>query len=94
LFQHIQLRRFFLTKERMRVRYGTNSLTHDSHKQVTECEIWVSHGSIKVTVFWDMTLCSAITTSLTVDQTTRSHTSTFSNPCQHKFPISLYQQSM
>ena len=28
-------------------RTGTNSLTHDSHKQVTECEIWVSHSSIK-----------------------------------------------
>ena len=70
-------------------RTGTNSLTHDSHKQVTECEIWVSHGSIKVTVFWDMTLCGATATSLTVDQTTQLHTSTYSNSCQHKFPVSL-----
>lgn len=52
----------------MWVRYGTgtSSLTHDSHKQVTEREIWVSHGSMKVTVFWDMTLCSARATPLTV----------------------------
>jgi hypothetical protein len=62
----------------MCVCYGTetNSLTHDSHKQVTEYEIWVSHGSVKVTVFWDMTQCSVIAISLTADQTTRLRTST------------------
>jgi len=56
--------------------------------------LYLYHGSIKVTVFWDMTLCSTMAVSLTVDQTTRLHISTYSNPCQHKFPVSLYQQSM